>query len=67
MMEITVNGQVESIEDGVRIDELISRYNLSPKAVIVEYNGAVLTGAARGTQQLSQGDRVELIQIVGGG
>ena len=67
MIDITVNGQTESVEEGTVVRDLIERFKLSPKAVIVECNGTVLKASEREHHPLSSGDRLELIQIVGGG
>ena len=67
MIDITLNGAPHSVADGASIGDLITEYRLSPKAVIVEHNGAVLKAADAAAQKLAAGDRVELIQIVGGG
>ena len=67
MIEISLNGTARSVADGASIGELIEEFKLSPKAVIVELNGAVVKASDATAHKLAVGDRVELIQIVGGG
>lgn len=67
MIEIIVNGQPKSVAENLSTTGLIESLGLSPKAVIVEFNGAVIKASELSARQLSAGDRLELIQIVGGG
>ena len=67
MIDIIVNGEPRSVEETLSPISLIESLGLSPKAVIVEYNGAVVKAADLWERRLSTGDRLELIQIVGGG
>ncbi len=67
MIEITVNGQLKSIEDNVSIARLIDTLGLSVKAVILEYNRGVKKHAEVADTILRNGDKLEIIQIVGGG
>jgi sulfur carrier protein len=67
MIEITVNGKAKSIEDNLSIDRLIETIGLSSKSIIIEYNGAVKKPVELAETKLAQGDKLEIIQIVGGG
>lgn len=67
MIDIIVNGQQKSISEDLCLSEIIKGVGLAPQAVIVEHNGAVLKPAELETKKPEKGDRLELIQIVGGG
>jgi sulfur carrier protein len=67
MIEIIVNGQTRSIEDNLSVSGLIENLGLSLKSVIIEYNGTVRKSAELAEATLLQGDKLEIIQIVGGG
>ena len=67
MIEITLNGTARSVAEEASIGDLIAEYKLSPKAVIVELNGAVIKASDATAHKLAAGDRLELIQVVGGG
>jgi sulfur carrier protein len=67
MIQILVNGTPKSIAENLSAEGLIESLGLSPKAVIVEYNGTVIKADEWAKRLLSEGDRLELIQIVGGG
>ena len=67
MIEIYVNGECKSIDAGLSPLGLIESLGISSKAVIVEYNGAVVKTDDLVGRRLSSGDSLELIQIVGGG
>jgi sulfur carrier protein len=67
MMEIIVNGEARQVAEGTTLDALIASFSLSPKAVIVELSGAIVKREQYGVTMVGPGDKVELIQFVGGG
>ena len=66
-MDITINGKPRSVADGGTILELLQSLEVSPKAVIIEHNGHIIKGPDFADTRVAPGDRLELIQIVGGG
>jgi sulfur carrier protein len=66
-MDITINGKPRSVADGGTILELLQSLEVSPEAVIVERNGRILKRPGFADARVEPGDRLELIQIVGGG
>lgn len=67
MIDLTVNGDPVSIEDGVTIRALIEHLGLAAGPVAVERNGEVVPRADHATTALAQGDVVEIVHFVGGG
>ncbi len=67
MIEINLNGQKRIVEEGTTVLELIEGLKLSPKAVIIEYNCKVIKTDEASHLSVADGDKLELIQIVGGG
>jgi len=65
-IQITVNGRAEKIEDGLSVAAFLERRR-APQPVVVELNGAVLTGEERQQRILRDGDRLEVIRFVRGG
>ena len=53
--------------DAMVVAELIEDLDLSPEQVAVEVNGELVPRAERAAHQLSEGDAVELVTLVGGG
>ena len=49
------------------VAELIDRYNLTPAAILVEYNGVALHPRDWPQRNLTEGDRLEIVRVVAGG
>jgi sulfur carrier protein len=65
-MEILLNGANESCRPG-SIARLVAERGLSPEALIVELNGEIIRQEHWPQLQLREGDRLELLNFVGGG
>lgn len=66
-MEIIINGEQTSCGDKCSISNLLGRLGLQKKKLAVEVNQEVIPKTEHETFMLSAGDRVEIIQAVGGG
>jgi thiamine biosynthesis protein ThiS len=66
-MKIFVNGENIEIRDAKTIGELIESYQLPSQSTLVEHNGCALHRRDWPGQALSEGDRVELVQVAAGG
>ena len=66
-MEIIINGKQASCADKCSITHLLARLALQGKKLAVEVNQEVIPKTEHATFMLSAGDRVEIIQAVGGG
>ena len=66
-MKIALNGSQKEVADAIAVDELIEALELAPEQVAVEVNGELVAKASRAEVQLSEGDAVELVTLVGGG
>jgi sulfur carrier protein len=67
IMEITVNDQPRQVADGITIADLLEQLQLSGKPVAVEVNLSLVPKAKHAKHQLAQGDRLEIVTLVGGG
>ena len=65
-MRIEVNGEHREIEAGTILD-LVETLGLNPKKVAVERNLEIVPRSLHGETALSDGDRIEIVQLVGGG
>ena len=66
-MTLTINGERRAF-DGVRdIAGLVARLKLDPRKVAVERNLEIVPRSAYGATPLADGDRIEIVQFVGGG
>ncbi|PLX89242.1 MAG: thiamine biosynthesis protein ThiS [Desulfuromonas sp.] len=66
-MVIELNGQSKTLDSPTSISDLLAQLNLEAAHVIAELNRTILTADQFGATILQQGDRLELIQFVGGG
>ncbi|XFA72891.1 sulfur carrier protein ThiS [Thermosynechococcaceae cyanobacterium Okahandja] len=64
---IYVNGTPHSLERSLAIPELCQVLGINPRLVAIEYNGEILHRQFWPTTQVSAGDRLEIVTIVGGG
>lgn len=66
-MTITVNGESKDFESSLNVLGLLEGYSLNPEATAVQLNEDILVRESFGATALKEGDRIELIRIVGGG
>lgn len=66
-MNVTVNGKGATLADGTSIVMLLSQYGIKSPMTIVEVNQTVVTKEEWKEKYLSEGDNVEIIQLMGGG
>jgi thiamine biosynthesis protein ThiS len=66
-MTISLNGEPAETHEARTIAELIDRYQLPPKSILVEYNGLAVHRYEWSERFLSEGDRIEFIRVVAGG
>jgi sulfur carrier protein len=66
-MKLAVNGESVDICEAKTIAELIERYELPPRSVLVEHNGLALHRHEWPKRPLAEGDRIEFIRVVAGG
>ncbi|QDT70307.1 Sulfur carrier protein ThiS [Planctomycetes bacterium MalM25] len=66
-MTIQLNGEPRDVPEGCSIAALLELLEVRMKGVAVERNQQVIPRAKHGSTQLSEGDRVEVVTLVGGG
>lgn len=66
MIELAVNGEAKKT-DAATIADLIDELGLTGQAVAVEVNQHVVPKKQHGETKLNEGDKVELVTLVGGG
>ena len=64
---VVVNGEDVSIEAGSTVSDLISKLDLKPERVALEYNGSILPRSTWSDLRLEDGSRLEVVHFVGGG
>ena len=66
-MEITVNGEAREAQQGETIADLLSRFNIEARMVVVEHNGEIVARASFANTPLAAGDVLEIVQMMAGG
>ena len=66
-MEILLNGESRRYAESLSIAELLRDAGFGERRVAVEVNREVVPKSRHGEHRLNDGDRVEIIQAIGGG
>jgi sulfur carrier protein len=64
---IQVNGESQTCPVGQRLPQVLAQLNLNPKLIAIEYNGEILHRQFWDQTEVVNGDRLEVVTIVGGG
>ena len=67
MIEIFLNGKTQSVEDNCSVAALIQTLDLKNKRLAVEVNLEIVPRSQFEHQILAAGDKVEIVQAIGGG
>ena len=66
-MELMVNGEGRNVPDGITAATLLEHLKVQPEQVVVEVNLEIVKRAQLPGTVLKDGDRVEIVRLVGGG
>ncbi len=66
-MNITVNNQSRTVDEGQTLTDLINAMGLDAARIAVEYNRDILTREQLPEIPLHEGDVIEIVNFVGGG
>ncbi|MAK59373.1 MAG: thiamine biosynthesis protein ThiS [Ponticaulis sp.] len=66
-MIIRLNGAEKEVKNDMTISELIQTLELNPKGVAVERNLEIVPKSLHSDTVLTEGDRIEIVEFVGGG
>jgi thiamine biosynthesis protein ThiS len=66
-MRIHLNGEDRDVPEGLSVAALLVHLSLSPSRVAIERNLEILPRSLWEKTQLAPGDRLEIVQFVGGG
>lgn len=66
-MRVTVNGEIREVDDGTTVADLVAGFGLQPKFVAVEINLELVPRRCFDETTLKEGDRIEIVTLVGGG
>ena len=66
-MEITVNGEKQTLDSPMTVGELLAKLGIDPETVVIELNLDILDRATQGDAVVEEGDSIEIIRMVDGG
>ena len=66
-MQVFVNGDPFELEDGASVSDLVAKLTDDPRGVAIERNREIVPKSKHAETMLSEGDRLEVVQFVGGG
>ena len=66
-MQIYLNGESRNVDPGTSIEALVLTLSDDPRGIAIERNLEIVPKAEHGQPLLEEGDRLEVVQFVGGG
>ncbi len=66
-MFITLNGEPHELDGPLSIADLLTKLSLDPRRVAVEHNYAIIKRLLFPDVRVNDGDRIEIVNFVGGG
>ena len=66
-LRITLNGEPYDLDEPLSVADLLAKLAIDPRRVAVEHNLAILKRPLFGETLVHEGDRVEIVNFVGGG
>jgi sulfur carrier protein len=64
---LQINGDRRQCPPQTHLPELLTHLGMNPRLVAVEYNGEILHRQYWDQTEVQEGDRLEIVTIVGGG
>ncbi|MDA1369159.1 MAG: sulfur carrier protein ThiS [Proteobacteria bacterium] len=66
-MHVTVNGEGLDLEKATSLQQLLAHLNIGEGRIAVELNGEIVAKSQISRQALVEGDKIEIVQAIGGG
>lgn len=66
-MRITLNGESRDVPDGATVADILRAIGAGAIPAAVERNGEIVPRSVHATTPLADGDRLEIVTMVGGG
>jgi len=66
-MEVIINGDQHLIDSSYSLMDLLVNLEMTQGQIAVELNGEIIPKSTFQQQQLSDGDKIEIVQAIGGG
>jgi sulfur carrier protein len=66
-MQITVNGEKQTLKNQVTVAQLLKELGIDTETVVIERNLDILNRDSHGETVIEDGDSIEIIRMVDGG
>ena len=66
-IQIYINGKKENINSNCKLINILEEYSLKDKLVAVEINQEVIPKSNYKTKIINKNDRIEILELIGGG
>ncbi len=67
VIELIINGKRVELEQPTLLLSYLDKLGVNPRTIAVEHNGAIIERSAFASITLHEGDKVEIVRMVGGG
>ena len=66
-MNIVLNNEIDQVHDGMTIEQLLHKRNITSKYIAIEVNRKIVPKSDYKKYILYDGDKIEIITAIGGG
>ena len=66
-MQLTINGEAINFSTGNTVRQLLEQLQLTDRPVAIERNGQIVSYSTFDQTELTEGDSLEVVTLVGGG
>ena len=66
-MRVSINGDEQDIENGISLQQLLDKLAMNRGRIAIELNGEIVPRSNFAERILAAGDRLEIVQAIGGG
>ncbi|MEM1149712.1 MAG: sulfur carrier protein ThiS [Pseudomonadota bacterium] len=66
-MQVYLNGETRDVKPGTTVADLVLQLDGDPRGIAIERNLEIVPKSQHGHVKLEEGDRLEVVQFVGGG
>ena len=66
-IQIYINGKKKNINSDLNLINILEEYSLKNKLVAVEINQEVISKSDYKTKKINKDDRIEILELIGGG
>jgi sulfur carrier protein len=66
-MNVLINGEMQILEPPITVAQLLTQFQLEPMRVAVEVNQQLVRRGHFAETRVREGDRIEIVTLVGGG